>query len=82
MSDETRSGAGRTRAEHVAWCKQRALAYVDAGEMNNALASMGSDLNKHPETANHPAIMLGVMLLAGGHLSTASEMRRHIEGYN
>ena len=72
----------RTRADHVAWCKERALAYVDAGDLTNALASMGSDLNKHPETANHPAIGLGLMLMMSGHLATPGDMRRHIEGYN
>lgn len=78
MSDEP----GMSRAEHVAWCKQRALEYVDAGDLQNALASMGSDLNKHPETANHPGIKLGLMLMMTGNLSTRDEMRRHIEGYN
>ena len=71
-----------TRAEHLAWCKQRALELVDAGDLNGAFASMGSDLRKHPETENHPAIELGFMLLLGGHLSTAADMRKFIEGFN
>lgn len=70
-----------TRAEHLVWCKQRALEYVNAGDLRNALASMGSDLSKHPETAGHPGIALGVMLMLGGHLSNADDIRRHIEGY-
>lgn len=40
-----------TRAEHVAWCKARALQYVDEGDLNNAFASLISDLGKHSETA-------------------------------
>jgi hypothetical protein len=39
-----------TRAEHLAWCKERALEYVARGELLDALASMTSDLGKHPET--------------------------------
>jgi hypothetical protein len=41
-----------TRDEHLAWCKKRALEYVDAGDLTNAVASMGSDLKKHPDTDN------------------------------
>lgn len=36
-----------TRSEHFAWAKQRALEYVDAGDLRSAVASMGSDLQKH-----------------------------------
>lgn len=71
-----------TREEHLAWCKQRALEYVDAGKLNDAYASMVSDLGKHPETEGHGAIQLGMMMLMGGHLSSATEMRRFIEGFN
>jgi len=71
-----------SRSEHVAWCKQRALELVDAGDLNGAFASMGSDLNKHPETQNHPACELGMMLLVGGFLGTPVEMRKFIEGFN
>jgi hypothetical protein len=38
-----------TRDEHLAWSKQRALEYLDRGELENAVASMGSDLSKHPD---------------------------------
>lgn len=71
-----------TRADHLAWCKQRALAYVEAGDLTNAFASMASDLNKHEETANHAALEIGMLLLLGGNLSTATQMRRFIEGFN
>jgi len=39
-----------TRAEHMKWCKMRALEYVDAGQLDNAISSMLSDFTKHPET--------------------------------
>jgi len=71
-----------TRQEHLEWCKKRALEYVDSGDLADAYASMASDLNKHPETENHAAIQLGMMLLMGGHLSTIDKMRKFIEGFN
>lgn len=71
-----------TRAEHLAWCKERALEYVDKGDVTEAYASMASDLTKHPETEKHAAIQLGMMLLMGGHLNSASEMRKFINGFN
>jgi len=76
------SGCEITRAEHLAWCKQRALEYVDANDLTQALASMGSDLNKHDETRNHAGMEIGLMLKLNGHLNTAHEMRRFIEGFN
>lgn len=72
----------RTRAEHLAWSKERALAYVDRGDMNGAFTSMASDLSHHPETDGHDGLQLGMMLLMTGHLSTASKMREFIEGFN
>lgn len=71
-----------TRQEHVKWAKDRALQYVDSGDLTNAYASMVSDLGKHPETEGHPAITLGMMLMMDGSLSTKHEMRKFIEGFN
>ena len=74
--------AERTRADHLAWCKQRALELVDTGDLQGAFASMVSDCNIHPKTKDHPGAGLGMMMMMGGHLSTESEMRRFIEGFN
>ena len=71
-----------TRAEHLQWCKDRALVYVDRGDLTEAFASLASDLGKHPETENHPAMQLGVMLFFNGHLATAAAMRKFILGCN
>lgn len=71
-----------TRAEHLAWCKQRALEYVAAGDLISALASMGSDLTKHPDTENHIGMALGLALMMAGQLDTAPKMRAFIEGFN
>lgn len=70
-----------TRAEHLAWCKQRALPYCDT-DVSQAFTSMASDLGKHPETAGHLGIELGMMQLMGGHLSTPEKMRSYIKGFN
>lgn len=70
------------RAEHLQWCKDRALEYVHAGDIQRAVASMSSDLSKHPDTVNHPAISLGTMLLLGGHMKSASETEKWINGFN
>jgi hypothetical protein len=43
---------------------------------------MASDLRKHPELENHPAIELGMMLFMSGRLSTQQEMQKFIEGFN
>lgn len=70
-----------TRAEHLAWCKERALKYLDAGEISDAFASMGSDMRKHPETAilNDHLLRLGLMYCW---TKDAQGMRRWIEGFN
>lgn len=71
-----------SRADHLAWCKSRALEYVDAGDTQQAFTSMASDLGKHPETAGHGAIELGMMQLVAGTLDSPAVMRRFIEGFN
>ena len=67
-----------TRAEHLAWCKKRALAYLP-NDPQQAFASMGSDLNKHEKTRNHAGMELGMMMLMGGCLG---DMRKFIEEFN
>lgn len=71
-----------TRKEHLEWCKKRALEYLDMGDTTNAFASMVSDLRKHEETEDHPAIQLGIMLKMSGALNDTDEMRKFIEGFN
>jgi len=71
-----------TREQHLAWCKERAIEYAEKGAVQDAFASMASDLNKHPETQDHAGIQLGMMMLMAGQLSSPPEMRRFIEGFN
>lgn len=71
-----------TREEHMMWAKGRALGYCDSGDLDNAWASMVSDLGKHEETKGHSAIELGMMMHMSGQLSTKPAMRKFIEGFN
>lgn len=73
-----------TRQQHLEWCKQRAIEYVDVGDLTSALASFTSDIGKHPETQKSADIAtgLGMRLLMGGHLSTPQQMREFINGFN
>ncbi len=70
-----------TRAEHLAWCKQRALEYVDLGDLTNAVSSMVSDMGKHPGTeasCQAPLAMIGMVNAADG---DARRVREWIEGF-
>ena len=64
------------------WSKKRALEYLKKGDVANAYASMASDLNKHPETRDHPAIALGMQLMLIGDLASPEKMRKFIEGFS
>lgn len=72
------------RQEHLQWCKDRALALVDTGNHADALASMLSDLGKHPETAGVANIMgpFGMMQLATGQFADPEQIRKFINGFN
>ena len=70
------------RKEHLKWCKEWAFQYLDKGDIKNAYTSFTSDMGKNSETSEHPALMLGNMLLVGGHLSTVAQMRKFIEDFN
>lgn len=71
----------RTRASHVAWCKKRALEYVETGDLKNTVASMISDMHKHPLTDTP---ILSVLMMAGidAARSGSREVRDWIEGFN
>lgn len=71
----------RTRDEHLAWAKARALEYLDAGDLTNAFASMGSDLRKHDELRGIADKMMQLGLLYVMQRD-ARELRRWIEGFN
>jgi uncharacterized membrane-anchored protein len=69
----------RTRDEHLAWAKERAREYLDAGDLLNAVTSMGSDLDKHPELGcNAYLLMAGALDAQNGE---REKVRRWIEGF-
>lgn len=70
-----------TRNEHLAWCKKRAHEYLSRGDVTNAITSMMSDMQKHPETKfNNMALnMLGMMAAQHGDVR---EAERYIDGFN
>lgn len=71
----------RTRAEHLQFCKDRAMEYVNAGDYQNAVTSMMSDLGKHPETEKsvQTAMMLAPLVMMN---PSRSEAERFVLGFN
>lgn len=67
------------RDEHLAWAKERALAYLP-GDPVNAMTSMMSDLTKHPDLANHIGLQIAPKFY-GGHTNPI-EVRKWIVGFN
>jgi len=69
--------------DHLAWAKKRALQYVDAGELANAIASMGSDLEKHPDWAGGKVVAFMVTEAVLFEIQKGpAAVRRWIEGFN
>lgn len=71
-----------TREEHLERAKEKALRYADAGEPENALASLEAELQRHPGTRHHPWLERGLILMRRGRLRTRDEMRRYIAGFH
>jgi hypothetical protein len=69
----------RKREEHLEWCKQRAREYLDAGDLENAITSMGSDLGKHPELGCNPFLLMQGALYAQD--GDRAAVQRWIEGF-
>lgn len=70
-----------TREEHIKWAKERANFYINKGDWKDALNSFYSDMNKHPETKNHPYLEIGVQISLGGGLKTPEEVTKFINGF-
>lgn len=69
-----------TRAEYLQWCKDRALEYLNQGDLLNAVASMSSDMSKHPETQTSQSLFTLGMFEALN--QNADGVRRWIIGFN
>jgi hypothetical protein len=75
----------QTREEHLQWCKDRAMAYVESGDLVQAVASMMSDLTKHPETnKSATGILSNLGLLAATQAQNGDRhgVERYIKGFN
>jgi hypothetical protein len=70
-----------TRSQHIAWCKERALAELEAGNLDDAFLSMMSDLSKHSDAISPEIALLSTTLFTQGHLKTPEQMRHWIEGF-
>jgi hypothetical protein len=66
-----------TKEEHLQWCKDRAMKYLDKGDYKNAVKSFISDMNKHIGTANHPA--LNYLIFS---CNSVLQTKEFIEGFN
>lgn len=73
-----------TRAEHLQWCKDRAMEYVNRGDLLDAVTSMMSDLEKHPETSatKGPLGMIGIMAAQQAQSGDRAAVIRYIQGFN
>jgi hypothetical protein len=65
------------RDEHLAWAKQRALAYLPEAPVD-AMTSMLSDLSKHPDLVKHPGCLIAFFLYG---CTEPQEVRKWIEGF-
>ena len=72
-----------TRAEHLQWCKDRAIEILDnGGTAGDAYASFLSDMSKNNATAKHPVLMMGMAGMLSGVFNTPYEMKKFINGFN
>lgn len=75
-----------TREEHLQFCKDRAMDYVNQGKLLEAVTSMMSDLTKHPETAKTaaagPLAMLGLLAMQQAQSGDRDGVVRYIKGFN
>ena len=70
----------KTRAEHMQWCKDRANEYIKAGDGQQAMSSMISDLRKHPETADSMPMAIALMNMTNA--KDLSAVRKYVDGFN
>lgn len=77
----TKADNMKTREQHLEWCKVQAREYLAEGDLMNAVTSMMSDLEKHPETAirgDATLLMVGIFAINSG---DPKEVSRFIEGF-
>ena len=70
------------RQNYVQWCKDRAMEYVTAGDLKNAVMSMLSDMKKNSETDSP---ILGILMIAGMDAARQNDTQaitKWIQGFN
>ena len=58
------------------------MEYAKRGDIQQAVASMLSDLRKHPELERHAGGDLGMMLLMSGNMRDSLACEKWINGFN
>lgn len=58
-----------TRSEHLEWCINRAMEYINRDQISEAYSSIISDLHKHPETISAFGTQILLMIMIGGDLN-------------
>ena len=71
-----------TREEHLARCKQGAIARLDAGDVTGAIASMISDLRKSEDPLYDATALRELLVEALVHRTTPDEVRSWINSFN
>ena len=72
----------RSREEHLAWCKSRAIEILDAGDIKGAVASMVSDLGKWEQPLYDQALLDFLTMDAIFFCKTPAQVKHWIEGFN
>ena len=71
-----------TREEHLARCKQEAIAILEAGDLTGAIASMISDLRKSEEPVYDAMELRAFLVDALFFRNTKDEVRDWINSFN
>ena len=71
-----------TREEHLARCKQGAIARLDAGDVTGAIASMISDLRKSEDPLYDATVLRELLVEALVHRTPPDEVRSWINSFN
>lgn len=70
----------KTRDEHLEWCKEQARVYLDQGKVADAIASMCSDLGKHPDFVGI-AEKMGPLAIYYALRNDIEDAKRFVEGF-
>ena len=72
-----------SRAEHLTWAKQRALAYIEGErpDVRQAFQSFASDLNKRNDPRWTDELVIGMERLISRRIGTPETMRKFIENF-